>query len=287
MKYIRNSLGILLIWIFLLYNIERINEPINLASFVYVLALLFCLALVFYRPLIRISFYWLFLLSMPPYFVLKWWYGHKLAGLNLTLTITEIFAIGLTIYLARLISRQLEEADETINSFIITPLTRGINPFDSSQNQIYREIRRARQHEQEVCLLALKVSEHSIQPNINRFIRELENEIIQSYINARVGKILVEKLHITDIISQCDDHFVILLPQAGKEYTSKIIQRLQSSIKDKLGLTLQIGEATFPVEATTFEELLEKAEEKMCQPSPESEQLPVTEESETKDVAKF
>jgi GGDEF domain-containing protein len=280
MNRIRNTIGILLIWFFLFYNIERINEPINIASFVYVYVLICSLAMLFFRPLLRTRFFWLFLISISPYFVLKVWYYQNLLGLSLPLTITEMAAIGLTIFLSRQLAYELVEMRETVTNMIINPLTKGINPFETSQNQINKEIRRARQHQQEVSLLAVRVSEPSLQLNRNRFIRELENEIIQKYINARVGKIFVDQLHITDIVSQRGDQFVILLPQTGKEDTSKIAHRLQSNAQDMLGITIKIGAATFPEEALTFEELMESAEQKMDQVSPENKKLPVIQESE-------
>ena len=286
MKHIRNTTGILLIWFFLFYNIERINEPIDLASFVYVYVLLLSLLMVFFIPLLKIHFYWLFLISLPPYFVLKEWLYHNLLGRSLPLTVTEVAAIGLTIFFTRQLARQLNEMGEAVTSLIFNPLTKGINPFETSQSQIYREIRRARQYQQEISLLAVRVNEPSLQLNINRFIRDFENEIIQRYINARVGKTFVDKLHITDIVSQRGDHFVILLPQTGKEDTSKIALRLQSSAKDKLGITLNIGAATFPAEATTFEELLASAEEKMCQVSPENENLAVIQIADPEEAIK-
>jgi len=280
MNRIRNTIGILLIWFFLFYNIERINEPINIASFVYVYVLICSLAMLFFRPLLRTRFFWLFLISISPYFVLKVWYYQNLLGRSLPLTITEMAAIGLTIFLSRQLAYELVEMRETVTNMIINPLTKGINPFETSQNQINKEIRRARQHQQEVSLLAVRVSEPSLQLNRNRFIRELENEIIQKYINARVGKIFVDQLHITDIVSQRGNQFVILLPQTGKEDTSKIAHRLQSNAQDMLGITIKIGAATFPEEALTFEELMESAEQKMDQVSPESKKLPVIQESE-------
>jgi hypothetical protein len=280
MKRFRNTIGILLIWYFLFYNIERINEPINLASFVYVYILLCSLVMLFFHPVLRIHFFWLFLFSLPPYFVLKEWFYHNLAGRNLPLTVTEIVAIGLTIYLSRQVARQLNEIGEAVISTIINPLRKDIYPFETSQSDIYREIRRARQHQHDVSLLAASVGESSFQLNRNRFIREFENEIILRYTNARVGKIFVDRLHITDIVAQRDNHFIILLPHTGKEDTSKIVHRLQSNVRDRLGITLNIGAATFPAEATTFEKLLETAEEKMCRGGAEIEELPAIQETD-------
>jgi hypothetical protein len=280
MKRFRNTVGILLIWFFLFYNIERINEPINLASFVYVYVLICSLVMLFFHPVLSIHFFWLFLFSLPPYFMLKEWFYHNLAGRNLPLTVTEVVAIGLTIYLSRQVARQLNEIGEAVISTIINPLRKDIYPFESSQSDIYREIRRARQHQHDVSLLAASVCEPSFHLNRNRFIRELENEIIQRYINARVGKIFVDRLHITDIVAQRDNHFIILLPHTGKEDTSKIVHRLQSNVRERLGINLNIGAATFPAEATTFEKLLETAEEKMCQSATEEEKLPAIQETD-------
>jgi GGDEF domain-containing protein len=278
MNRIRNTIGILLIWFFLFFNIERINEPINIASFVYVYVLICSLVMLFFRPLLKAHFFWLFLISLSPYFVLKVWYYQNLLGRSLPLTITEMAAIGLTLFLSRQLAYELTEMSETVTNIIINPLTKGINPFETSQNQINKEIRRARQHQQEVSLLAVRISEQSLQLNRNRFIRELETEIIQKYINARVGKLFIDKLHITDIVSQRGDLFVILLPQTGKEDTSNIVRRLQSNAQDSLGVTIKIGAATFPEEAITFEALLESAEQKMDQDSSESTKLSVIRE---------
>jgi hypothetical protein len=287
MKHIQMTLCTLVIWFFLLYNIERINEPINLASFVYFYSLLLCLALLLFRPFMRMQYYWLFLLSLPLYLLFKWVFGYTLLGQNLPITVTEVASLGLTIFLSRQLALELNEMGEAVTNLTINPLIKGIGSFDTAQSQIYREIRRSRGNKKVTSLLTVQVTVQSLKLNINRFMRDFESEIIQRYINARVGNMIVGKLHITDIISQRNNHFVILLPETGKEDTDIIIQRLQSVTKEKLGLTLKVGVATFPDDATTFEGLLEIAEEKMFHSLPESEPKPVNQENEAQESPKL
>ncbi len=263
MKQIRYWLAAYFLWLFLLYNIERLSEPINLASFVYVFTLASGLAILFLRFLQRIRLYWLFLLAMPPYLLLKMWLGYSLLGKGLPLTVTEICAIWFTIFLSWQITKQIREINETVYRLIIGHNHTDLQPFEIRQSQIYREIRRARQHQEPGSLIAVSVNAYSLQANFDQIIQKLKKELAQRYANAQLSKLLLTRLHSTDIVSQRNNHFVVFLPETGKAETAKVAARIQNMSSQDLGLTVNIGVSTFPDDATTFEGLLSIAEGKM------------------------
>lgn len=252
-------------WLFLLYNIERLSKPINLASFVYVYVI-FCANLVILIPALRrMASYKLFFLSLPPFFILKVYLDYEIAGTNLPITVTEIVAIGVTIFLTQKVTSYLEEFREVISRLTIGRLEEGTHTFEEGQGHIYREVRRARLYKRPAALLAISVDAGNADVEINRFVKEAQNEIIRRYIAARTANLLVKELKDSDVVTKRNHHFIVLLPESDREVAKETVERLAVGIKKSLGLSCKIGFSTFPDEAVTFESLLVQAEAAMNQ----------------------
>ena len=101
MKKLRFWFVALIAWFFLFYNLERLSEPLNIASFVYVLSAI--LAILIMLPLWpqELSLSWLFAASLGLFLGFKWWLGYPILGKEfLPLAVTEICCLWLTIVLA-------------------------------------------------------------------------------------------------------------------------------------------------------------------------------------------
>jgi hypothetical protein len=260
-------------WFFLLYNVERLVAPINIASFVYILAAVLVFLIILLPKLGRISFHWLFLMALSLFFVLKNLLGYEIAGTNLPVTIIEISVLGFTIILAQLTGQRFEALQEALTSLTIGPLEEEIQSFGTGQGQIYREIRRARRHQRPAALLSIAATKTASPPIQNhvaedvplrRFLEEVQREILQKYVSARIANLLVSELGDLAIVTQRNDHFVTLLPETDRDSLQEVIHKLRAAAAEKLGLELQIGMSTFPDEAVTFETMLEQAEAEMA-----------------------
>jgi hypothetical protein len=259
MKALRFWVVALLGWFFLFYNVERLSSPINIASFVYVLTIVLGMLIILFPWLLRISLSWVLLIPMLLFFGLKYWLGYQIAGENLPITVTEICTIALTILLSRQIGLHIEEFRETISDVMIGHLKHLSRPFDIRQSDIYREVRRAREYEQPLALLRVSVADETVELSVDRFIKEMQQEMVKKYVAARLAQFLLKELKDYDIITQRDDHFITLLPGVSHKEVPEIVKGLESKAKEELGLTLKIGAATFP-EEVTLEKLVESAE---------------------------
>lgn len=271
MRQLRYFIIALCGWFFLLYNIERLIAPINIASFVYVFVAGITVLLLFSVQLAKLALPWLFAIILPLYFALKWVLGIEVGGAHLPLTITELSAIIITTSLARMIGLQVEEWRRIITSLTIGDLHAEHQPFETGQAQIYREIRRARRHQRAAALLAISAVESSTESTtkqlrstpLYRFLEEVQRETLDKYVSARVAELLVAELGDLAIVTKRDNHFVTLLPETDGERVQEITRKLQTAAKEKLGLQLKIGISTFPDRAVTFETMLENAESEM------------------------
>lgn len=256
-------------WLFLLYNIERLSEPINLASFVYVFVIVCAILIILVRSLRRTPVYQSFLLALPPFFLLKIYFGYEIAGSNLPITVTEICAIGITMFLTQRVTWHLEEFREAVSHLTIGRLEEGTHSFEEGQGYIYREVRRARLYKRPAALLALSVDVGTMDVSkVNRFIKEAQQEIIRRYVAARLAELLVQELKDCDVITKRNDHFVVLLPESDHATATKVSNKLRAAIERNLGLSCKVGLSAFPDDAVTFESLLLQAESAMNEGSP-------------------
>lgn len=265
-------------WLFLLYNIERLAAPINIASFVYVFVIGCALLLLISPQLSKLSLHWIFAIILPPYFLLKQLFDLEIGGGNLPLTVTELSAVALATVLARRISLQLDEWRKVITSLTIGQFKDDLQPFDTGQAQIYREIRRARRHHRAAALLAVSAPEMSAESTqerlqetpLYRFIEEIQRETLEKYVSARLADLLVNELGDLAIVTHRNNHFITLLPETDRAELDEVIRKLELAAKEKLGIQLKVGVSTFPDEAVTFETMLEHAELEMV-----NDKLPV------------
>lgn len=260
MKSLHYKLIGVCLWFFFFYNIEKLFGAVNIATFVYVLVLVYAVLVILLRPLQRMALHWLLLLSLVPYFVLEVASGRPM---SFPLVVTEICAIWITIALIKSTTDGMESMRETVAELTLGTLDKETDPFDTGQSRIYHEIRRARRFQRPASLLALSTTEQSAQMSLDRFVKEAQQEIINKYMKARVARFLAEELRDPNIILQRNDHFIVLLPEATREDAAEIIKQIKNAAQEDLGLDFQVGLATFPDEAVTFETLLQNAETEM------------------------
>jgi hypothetical protein len=74
-----------------------------------------------------------------------------------------------------------------------------------------------------------------------------------------MGRILDQKLHHFNVIALRDNAFVIVLPEASKIEANETALHLEEALKAQMDVALQIGSASFPDDAITFEKLIDQA----------------------------
>jgi len=263
MRNLRWNLVFIVAWFFILYNLERLIAPINIASFMYIYAPLLTVLVITLPALYNANLWVLFAVMLIPFFGLKVLLNYEIAATNLSITITEICALGISLGLSRKVGVALGTLQDEISQIAFGQDYNGIRDFNIEQSQIYREIRYARRKGLPATLLAISVSEKSANLSLHRFVEEAKNNITKRYITSKVAKLLTEELHDSDKITQRGNHFVVLLPDTTWENALGVINRIKTSAEAKLKLRLNIGLSSFPEEAFTFERLVETAEAKM------------------------
>ncbi|MDO9087604.1 MAG: hypothetical protein Q7U53_15455 [Anaerolineaceae bacterium] len=175
------------------------------------------------------------------------------------MTISETFTIIVTLllsYWVNLSFRKFEKNTfETTNNIpekILSKETNGLG-------YIYREVRRARNHNHPIALLAIEIDEKCQEPTNStskkpsRYAKSKEKKFTE------IGNILCNELEDCAIVVQEDCHFLVALPETKPNEVPFIIERIKNQVIKKLNTNLRIGSASLPIDGYTFEGLFEKA----------------------------
>ena len=253
----------MLAWLPALLHIELLLGPTGVAPFVpglcVALALLGCaLPRLFDAPKTLLAG---FLLAV--YVMLKVVLGYSLVGPNLPITLAELCLLGLSVLLARRVAGNLLEFQQAAADVMTVHLAGRSAPFQAGWDEMYRETRRARQFERPLALISLSPTSGTRGVSVNRFVQQAQRETIGKYVDALVADLLAKETNDCDVVTYCDNHFVLLLTETDRQRAKQLVQNLRARAEENLGLSLHIGLSTFPDEEVTFAGLLERAESNM------------------------
>ena len=248
-------------WLFVLFNIERVHAPINIATFVYVLAALGGVAVLITPPsMSRRAIYWL-APALALLFITKFVRGYPIGGTALPITLTECLALTVTIVLARWVALQFDDLRAAIFANLVADLQNRTQPFGSGQGELYREVRRARHFQRPLSFIAVAPAPGALAPVKDRLMKEVMQRMLDRYVAARLADLLSRRLKDCDVIAQRNDHFVAALPETSRDMALKMTRQLQAEARSELGIELNFGLSTCPDEEATFIGLLERAEQ--------------------------
>lgn len=260
MQKLRIWILIALGWFFVLLNIERYHEPINISSFVYVLAMVLCLGIVVVPPMRDRTTGGLVAGSVMILLLLKWALGYQLAGQMLPITITEGLAITVSVLVAHRVSwsiRQFEESVLKLND--IQHTIDGLG-FDEMQNQAYREVRRARSFDRPLSVLTIDVPFNADNPVIDQLIIEAQGKRRIEQMRASVIEIVSEELNDSDLLTLRDGKLVLFLTETDGDRAQMVCENVVSQVEAFTGCQVRSGIASFPDEETTLTGLLSRSE---------------------------
>ena len=258
----------LLTWLAIVFNLERIHEPINIASFVYVLAGILAAAIVVVPPMRKATLSVLAAGCISLMVVLKAFLGYEVVGPSLPITVTEATIILITVALSHQIARHTRRFEVTAADVATARWQTRPNTLDAGQTEMYRELRRAREFDRPLSVVALEATSDTLKLSIDRMIEEVRREMIQRYVEVRLTDTLQSEVQDFDLVAHHAGRFILLLPETDGERAEELAARLASRVEQELGLSLRIGTAAFPSDEVTLSGLVERAESSMAEPKP-------------------
>ncbi|MEO7910337.1 MAG: hypothetical protein ABIV47_11875 [Roseiflexaceae bacterium] len=269
MKSMRWKVTAAVLWLSLLFNIERLDldkgVSLNLSSAFYVLAAVSA-TLFLLVPLSRKLAYIASSAIFVAYALLKFTsIVPVFQGLHKYLTITEMVAILITIYLTWLVNQSLQDFEHAVEAISLPKGRAGLLEYDQMQERIRAEMGRARRHQHSISVAAIELDPVTSEAALHRAVRDAQAALVKRYVQVQFGVFMTKHIRETDVIAHqdLDGHFLLLAPETPGEQVEGMLSRLAIQVEENLGIRFHYNVADFPKNALTSEELVHKATEKL------------------------
>lgn len=259
MNRLRLWVTVLIVWLIFIFNIERINSPINIRSYTYIFVAIAAVVAILPKA-DRWSYLAMIIIPVPSFLLFKAiGRGQSLLGPALPLTVTQVMGIAVTGLISRQISIGLREVEKLVNEITSGYLGKAPKSFSEAQSAIYRELRRARLHHRPLSVITLKIDEKSVQVVLPKLVSEIQQAMMNEYVLAGITRVLDKNVSDFGTIARRGNYFVVVLPEVPIENAPDVASKLQKAVQQAFDVKLFTGTASFPDEAVTFEALVRQA----------------------------
>ena len=273
MQKLRISIVNLLIFIIILFNIERLDigaqeNVINLETAFYVMVVVAILMILSIRRLQTLPQHPIIALTIGAYLIGKLVLipNHPLlGGIYTYLSITELGLFIVAVLLAQNLALNIRDFEQAVENFAFANI-RKVKPVQEAYEEIQDEIYRSRRFQRSLSIIVLEQDLEKIQKNINRVVQDAQRMLMDQYTSLMIARELATQLRRTDLLlaNGKKGGLVILSPDTDKANTDLLIERLKSVAQSE-EFAINFGVAIFPDHALTFEQLVEHAEMDLLQ----------------------
>lgn len=263
----------LLLFIEIALNVERLDfgakeNAINLASFVYLLLGISVMSTILIPRKWKISTRTITIFWVVGYSIIKIIFRNDLpfvGGLYTYLSIAEIVIIVSSIILTRKVMESLEGLEETVANITLVDVSSRVKSLDEAAVEVRKELSRSRRYKRPLGVVVIKLKPENAHVNIDELSKDILRIMASHYSISNLIRAIDKELRRPDLILKqpIDNSVILLLPEGDGEATQTVTENIQALAERKIGSRVDIGYATFPNDAITFDGLVSYAERKL------------------------
>lgn len=251
----------LVIWLILLFNIERYDLlGINLPTMVYIVAAAVVVAVILVPDFVLIRWY---ILIVPVVLVYSAYRFLTIENETVIPSLVFIFVesaiIGLTYFLGWLISRQIADTERTYDALVMNSEHSRLLEPSVGEERFNQEFFRARQYDRPVTMLLIQPPGLKELGHVYKDHMSYQISLQHRYIKSRVAQLTESLLYATDPITSHGDNIVICLPETEEKSALELARRIAAVVHASLGISIQIGIVQLTKEMPLFEDMLKAA----------------------------
>jgi len=254
--------------VFVLGQADYTGRPIiNFASYFYLSVLIAIPVTLFFPSISRV----------PPFIPLLAWAGFYLVLLQIidrdlsadpsefAVIILEFVLLEAGVWFAHQLALQIGHAESIMDALALSAFPNRAHNIEEESQRIKIELTRSRRYHRPLGLVVIE-SESEDQKTTREMLKSIQQDLLNRFTSARVGQIINDRIRQTDLVLR--DHrgrFVVLCPETDLDSTILLANRIAQAVKERTNLNVLWGVAAFPEEALTFDDLLQKASERLHQ----------------------
>ncbi len=252
--------------IFVMGQADYANRPIiNFANYFYVTVIVALPLTLFFPSISRVSVY-------VPLFVWAAVYLFLVQAINrsysadkdqLSVIILEFILLEVGVWFAHQLASQISHAESIMDALALSAFPNRARDIDSESQRIKIELTRSRRYHRPLSVLVIQM-EAGDEKITREMLKSVQHDLLSRFSSARVGQIIDDRIRQTDfVLRDYKGRFVVLCPETNLPNASLLGKRISQAVEERTSLHVLWGAAAFPEEALTFDDLLQKARERL------------------------
>lgn len=252
--------------VFILGLLDNVDRPIiNFASYFYLTVLVAFPITLFFPSISNVSAYVPMLVWAGIYMVLLQVLDRSAStkAIEFGVVVLEFILLELCVWFAHRLATQIGQAESIMDTLALGAFPSRAHTIDQEHQQIKKEFARSRRYDRPLSLVVIEPEPEDAHA-ATELLRNLQDDLLHRFRSARVGQVIDEYTRQTDLILK--DHrgrFVILCPETDHTIVALLAERLGKNVKERTGLNIRFGVASFPEDALSFDDLVEKAHDRL------------------------
>jgi GGDEF domain-containing protein len=252
--------------IFVLGQADYADRPlINFANYFYLAVLVAMPLTLFFPKISRISVYAPLLFWAVVYIALLQLINRNYSANRgeLAVVALEFMMLEVGVWFAHQLASQISHAESIMDALALSAFPNRARDIDSENQRIKIELTRSRRYHRPLSVVMIE-SESEDEKIIREAFKNIQHDLMSRFTSARVGQIIDDRIRQTDLVLRdYKGRFIVLCPETDLPNASLLAKRISQAIKERTSLRVLWGVAAFPEEALTFEDLLQKARDRL------------------------
>jgi GGDEF domain-containing protein len=269
MKELRNSILLLLFYLIAVLGISLVQYvEYNFVDFeqaFFVLFAITAIAGIVTVPRIHPTIY-AFLVFWAGVYGLTWvvlWRGEMLPP---QLHVLQLILIEISAGLSYVVGSHVNEVENVLGKLTASTYPSRVLDIREAGERINVEITRSRRFNRPLAVLLVRLQGLHEKEAWKKF-ESLQQDLLKRFAVAKVGQIISEIVRQTDLVVQDrNGEFVVICPETEMEKLSPMAERICQTIEETMGGAVTWGSASFPGETLSFDDLLQKAKQRLATP---------------------
>lgn len=259
--------------IFVLGQADNADQPIiNFANYFYVSILVAMPLTLFFPFLSRVSVFVSLGVWAGVYLILLQTLDRRLSANpnDFSVIVLELILLEAGVWFAHQLALQISHAESIMDALALRAFPNRVRDLDSENQRIKIELTRSRRYHRPLSLLIIK-ADSGEEKITGQMLKSVQYDLLNRFTSARVAQLIDDRIRQTDLaLRDYRGNFIILCPETDPTNAAALAQRISQAIKEKTDQRVLWGVAAFPEEALTFDDLLQKARERLVSFVPSS-----------------
>ena len=252
--------------IFVLGQADYANRPlINFANYFYIAVLVAVPLTLFFPRISRISVYAPLLFWAAVYIILLQVINRNYSANRgeIPVVALEFMLLEIGVWFAHQLASQISHAESIMDALALSAFPNRTRDIESESQRIKIELTRSRRYHRPLSVVVFQ-TESEDERTSREMLKSVQQDLLSRFTSARVGQIIDDRIRQTDLVLRdYKGRFIVLCPETDFPNASLLANRIAQAIKERTSLRVLWGVAAFPEEALTFEDLLQKARERL------------------------